>query len=119
MVGNKAQTRLTDLDDDLRRAVFTAVYQSRKQRHRRIIAMLLLIVKHLLRGLLILWPVYVVFITVLLLSDMHQYLWYFLTLLPGLFIWLMIYIKGARLEYNQSVNGLILENGFIKQLFLN
>jgi hypothetical protein len=118
-MGRNSQTRLADIDDELRRAVFMAVYQSRKQRLRRFVAMLLLVAKHLLRGFIILWPVYVVFLALLLLSDMQQYLWYFLTLLPGLFIWLMIYIKGARLEYNQSVNGLILGNDFIKQLFLN
>ena len=118
MAGIISQIRLVDIDDEFRRAVFLAVYQSREQRMRRFIAMLVLLVKHLLRGLIIIWPIYVVMLAALVFPELRHYLWYFLTLLPGLFIWLMIYLKGARLEYKKYVNGFILENGFIKQLFL-
>lgn len=112
------QRRLADIEDEFRRAVFLAVYRSRQQRLRRLIAMLILVIKHFLRGLLILWPVYVVMLAGLVIPHWRQYLWYFLTLMPGLILWLMIYLRGARLEYKNHVNGYILKNGFIKQLFL-
>lgn len=118
MANQNSQERLDDIEDEFRRAVFLAVYQSRQQRMRRVTAMLVLLLKYLLRGLIILWPIYVVFLAVLVFPNVRQYLWYFLVLLPGLFIWIIIYLKGARLEYKSYVTGFILENGFIKQLFL-
>ncbi len=108
--------RLSDIDDEFQRGVFLAVYQSRRQRHRRLLAALVLLTKHMARGLLIIWPAYLVLLAGLLFPQVREYLWYFLALAPGLLVWLLIYLRGARLEYRQSVHGFILDKGFIKQL---
>ncbi|NOZ37910.1 MAG: hypothetical protein GXP11_07575 [Gammaproteobacteria bacterium] len=34
-------------------------------------------------------------------------------LMPGLLVWLLIYVKGARDDYYQCVRGQLLEKGFI------
>ena len=52
-----AQLRqLTDIDNDLERAVFMARYQSVQQRLLRIAAVLIIVARHGLRGLLYVWP---------------------------------------------------------------
>ena len=52
-----AQLRqLTDIDNDLERAVFMARYQSVQQRMLRIAAVLIIVARHGLRGLLYVWP---------------------------------------------------------------
>jgi hypothetical protein len=52
-----AQLRqLTDIDNDLERAVFMARYQSVQQRLLRTAAVLIIVARHGLRGLLYVWP---------------------------------------------------------------
>lgn len=52
-----AQLRqLTDIDNDLERAVFLARYNSGQQRLIRFAGVLLIVAKHGLRGLLYVWP---------------------------------------------------------------
>ena len=52
-----AQLRqLTDIDNDLERAVFLAHYRSARQRLLRIAAVLIIVARHGLRGLLYVWP---------------------------------------------------------------
>ncbi|VAX12207.1 hypothetical protein MNBD_GAMMA24-2397 [hydrothermal vent metagenome] len=109
--------RLSEIDNELERAVFLAVYDSRVQQKRRLLARWLLIFKHILRGLFYLWPIYLVFIILLVLPVSGSRLVFLFVLMPGLLLWLLIYIKGARDDYYQYVRGQILEKGFIMKIF--
>ncbi len=55
---------LTDIDNDLERAVFLARYGAPRQRALRLAGVLLLVARHGLRGLLYVWP-----LTLLLFVD--------------------------------------------------
>jgi hypothetical protein len=110
---------LNDIDDELGRAVFMALYQSRRQRLRRRVAMLLLVVKHLGRGLVMIWPVYLVGLALLLLPGVNDTLWYLLALTPGVIGWLLIYLRGVRRDYKQHVAGRLLEAGDYRKLLLH
>jgi hypothetical protein len=57
MDGSAAQGRqLTEIDNDLERAVFLAHYRSARQRLLRVAATLIIVARHGLRGLLYVWP---------------------------------------------------------------
>ncbi len=107
--------RLSEIDDELERAVFLSVYGSRLQRQRRLLARLLLIVKHTLRGLFYIWPVYLVLAALVFLPLPGNRLVLLFILTPGLLIWLFIYIKGAQVDYEQHVHEQILEKDFIRK----
>jgi hypothetical protein len=102
------QRRLDEIDNEFERAVFMAVYRSRRQRMLRMSAVLLITAKHGLRGLLYVWPlVLLVFIS-----------------LPGYWNWLRLgllvlavgawfrYIYGAvRDDYRRFVANCIIRAG--------
>lgn len=108
--------RLSEIDSELERAVFLSVYNSSKQRQRRFLAHLLLMLKHILRGLFYIWPVYLILAVLLFLPVSANRLIFLFVLMPGLLVWFFIYIKGARADYNLHVHEQILEKGFIKKL---
>ena len=111
--------RLSDIENDLERAVFLSVYRSRKQWQRRFLAGLLLSLKHLLRGLLYIWPVYLILAALFFLPLSADRLILLFVLMPGLLLWFLIYLKGARADYYQHVHEQILDRGFIRKLFGN
>ncbi len=110
---------LDEIDDDLARAVFRAVYDSPVQRRRRRIAVALLVVKHLGRGLVMIWPVYVVLLALWLVPGVRERWWYVLALAPGVIGWLLIYLRGVRRDYAQRVRGRLLEREDYRKLLLN
>ena len=101
---------------ELERQVFLVMYNSRTQRLRRKLAMLVLLLKYLVRGMLLIWPAYIVIAAVLLLPQTRQYFSYLALLMPGLLVWLLIYLRGARTEYRQRIEGRLLDKRFISEL---
>ena len=103
--------RLTDIRNDFERGVFLSVYNSRVQRMRRVIALLILGLKHGLRGTLFSWPLYL-----LPLAAWSFKLTYLplilLLLLPGVYISGGILVRGVREDYADHVEGFILRPGY-------
>lgn len=99
----------------LESAVFHSVYRSREQRHRRRLAALLLMLKHTLRGLLFIWPLYLmVYAGFHVGTPVNVFLW---TLgVPGIVISTSILIRGLREEYSNRVCGFIIKLGDIIRL---
>lgn len=94
--------------DELTRAVFEAAYHSRKQRNRRLLFGALLVVKHILRGLLFSWPLYLLSLAGLALPG--QYAWAFLLLLiPAVWVSGTILRKGLREDYEAHARGKLLD----------
>ena len=96
--------------DEFTRAVFDAAYHSRPQRNLRWLLGALLAVKHILRGLLFSWPLYLLSLAGLVLPG--QYAWAFLLLLiPA--VWVSGYIlkKGLHEDYAAHVRGKLLVSG--------
>ena len=105
---------LRDNASELERSVFHAVYNSKKQRINRIIAMLALLVKYASCGLILVWPVYVLLLLLLLSPVSSEYIWYTVVLIPGMIFWMSIYLKSARREYFRLVKNHILIKGFVR-----
>ena len=110
---------LEEIDDDLARAVFRAVYDSPVQKRRRRLAVAVLVVKHLGRGLVMIWPAYVVLLALALVPGVAERWWYLAALMPGVLGWLLIYLRGVRRDYAQQIRGRLLERGDCRKLLLN
>ncbi|MGB7934894.1 MAG: hypothetical protein WCH04_22275 [Gammaproteobacteria bacterium] len=112
-----AAKRLADIRNDFERGVFLAVYNSPRQRLHRVIARVLLGLKHGLRGLLFSWPLYLLPLAATLLKATYLPL-IVLLLLPGLALSGMILLRGVREDYLHFVNGCILQPGYpVRLLF--
>ena len=103
--------RLTDIRNDLERGVFLSVYNSRAQRIRRAIALVILSLKHALRGTLFSWPLYLLPLAAwsFKLTFLPLIL---LLLLPGVYVSGGILVRGVREDYADHVEGFILRPGY-------
>jgi hypothetical protein len=106
---------LSDIRGDFERGVFMALYASRQQRRRRIVAYLLLGLKHGLRGILFSWPLYLLPLAAWLLQLRYLPL-IVLLLLPGVVISAVILSRGVREDYANLVDGYILESGYARRM---
>ncbi len=103
--------RLTDIRNDFERGVFLSVYNSRGQRMRRAIALVILGLKHGLRGTLFSWPLYLLPLAAW--SFMLTFLpLILLLLLPGVYVSGGILLRGVREDYADHVEGFILRPGY-------
>lgn len=100
----------------LEKAVFLAVYRSRRQRFNRVVAMAALIIKYISCGLILIWPIYLLLLLLLLSPVSSEYIWYTVFFIPGAVFWLRIYLRSAFKEYRSLVKGHILNKGFVREL---
>ena len=106
-----ASKHLSDIRSDFERGVFLNLYNSRPQRLRRMVARIILAVKHGLRGTLFSWPLYLLPLAAWSLKATYLPL-ILLLLLPGLYISGVILVRGVREDYNHHVEGYLLQPGF-------
>jgi hypothetical protein len=103
--------RLSDIRNDFERGVFLSVYNSRTQRLRRHIALVVLGLKHGLRGTLFSWPLYLLPLAAWSLKASYLPL-ILLLLVPGVYVSWVILVRGVREDYSNHVDGLILRPGY-------
>jgi hypothetical protein len=103
--------RLADIRNDFERGVFLSVYNSRPQRLRRQLARVILALKHVLRGTLFSWPLYLLPLAAWSLQASYLPL-ILLLLLPGVTISGVILVRGVREDYAAHVEGFILRPGY-------
>ena len=118
MVTGISAKKLSDIDSDLERGVFSVNYKSGKQRRRRMTAKLLLTLKHSLRGVLFSWPLYLLPFSALALTGVYTYL-FIVFLLPGVMISYTILSRGVREDYAKYVTERLLSKGYVLTLLLN
>jgi hypothetical protein len=107
--------RLEDLHSEFERGIFLASYDSPLQRRRRFAAVLLLGLKHGLRGLLFSWPAYVLGLAAFYSEAVHAAA-YLLLLVPALGLSVVILMRGVRDDYGGRVHGLLLDERFARGL---
>lgn len=93
--------------DPLREAVFAAVYRSPEQRRRRVLAGVVLGLKHALRGVAFSWPLYLPAAAPLAIPEAAAW-WSLPLLIPGIGLSLHILRKGVREDYANRVRGVLL-----------
>ena len=104
-----------DLGDSLRRQVFLSVYGSAEQRRRRRVATALLIAKHVLRGMLFSWPLYLLLAAAFFL-PLLQALLLLAFVIPAIGVSFYILGKGVREDYQARVAGKVHEKGYLRRV---
>lgn len=116
--GNMQSKRLDDIKNDFERGVFLVVYNSRKQRWNRFFAAVMLSLKHVLRGLLFSWPLYMLALAAYTLPGIASWM-FVLLLLPAVYVSWTILSRGVKEDYHNLVDGYILRAGFPGRLFFH
>jgi hypothetical protein len=93
---------------DLKNAVFHSVYFSREQRRFRLAAIVLLSLRHAVRGIIFSWPLYFIAL-VPFLMPIDAGWWIVLFVFPALLVSMVILVKGVKDDYAGSVSGQILK----------
>ncbi|OGI37827.1 MAG: hypothetical protein A2140_09825 [Candidatus Muproteobacteria bacterium RBG_16_62_13] len=105
-------------DHPLAKAVFSSVYRSRGQRGWRLMACILLIAKHTLRGLVFSWPLYLM--TAIGFYTEPPLNWLLWTLgVPGIAISIHILSRGIREGYRTRVADRLLNRANLFQFLRN
>ena len=107
--------RLPAKPTELEVGIFMAAYDSVRQRRRRVLAMVLLGVKHTLRGLLFSWPAYVLGLAAFYSAQVYA-LVSMLLLVPAVVLSGVILVRGVRDDYRDRVKGVLLNTGFARGL---
>ncbi len=110
--------RLSDIKNDFERGVFLAVYNSDKQRYHRNVAALMLAVKHVVRGFLFSWPLYLLALAAYSLPDASVWL-VLLLLLPAMYVSWVILSRGIKEDYKSLIDGYLLRSGYIGRLIFH
>ena len=102
--------------DEFTQAVFEAAYASRAQRNLRRLFGFLLVSKHILRGLIFSWPLYLLSAASFALPG--NFGWVFaLLLIPGVAVSGYILNKGLREDYAAFVKGRLLKSVDLRRAF--
>jgi hypothetical protein len=110
--------RLSDIKNDFERGVFVVVYNSPKQRYHRGVAAMMLVIKHVLRGLLFSWPLYLLALAAYSIPDASVWL-VLLLLLPAMYVsWVILY-RGIREDYENLVDGYLLRSGYLGRMIFH
>lgn len=107
--------RLPACPTELEQGIFAAAYDSPLQRRRRAVAIVLLGLKHTLRGLLFSWPAYVLGLAAFFSGQVHA-LAYLLLLIPALAVSSVILVRGVREDCRSRVRGVLLAAKFVRGL---
>lgn len=110
--------RLCEIKNDFERGVFTALYNSQKQQRYRMIAGAVLGAKHVLRGLLFSWPLYLLALAVYLIPGLSVLI-SVLLLLPALYVSWTILSRGIKDDYNELVAGHLLRSGYLRSVLFH
>ena len=110
--------RLSDIKNDFERGVFEAVYNSRKQRWHRSFALLTLIIKHVVRGLLFSWPLYLLALAAYSIPG-ASILLVLILLLPAMYVSWVILNRGVREDYENIVQGYLLRSGYLGRIIFH
>lgn len=107
--------RLPAKPTELELGIFMAAYDSPLQRRRRVLALLLLSMKHSLRGLFFSWPAYVLGLAAFYSTQIYAWI-SVLLLVPAVWLSGAILVRGVRDDYRDHVKGVLLNMGFARGL---
>lgn len=115
---NTKSKRLSEIKNEFERGVFLAVYESRKQKFNRVFAVIALIIKHVLRGILFSWPLYILAFAVFSFPNVHL-IFFIILLIPGIYVSWVILSRGVKEDYESLIYGYILRSGYIGRLIFH
>lgn len=118
MSAQYSSKRLSEIKNDFERGIFLVLYNSPKQRYHRGVAASTLAIKHVLRGLLFSWPLYLLALAAYSIPDGSVWL-VLLMLLPAMWVSWTILNRGIREDYRSMVDGHLLRSGYIGRMLFH
>ncbi len=109
---------LSEIKNDFERGVFLVMYNSRKQRLNRAVASSVLVMKHVLRGLLFSWPLYLLAMAAYSIPDGSVWV-VLLLLIPAMYISWGILSRGIKEDYETLVYGYLLRSGYLGRMIFH
>lgn len=109
---------LSEIKNDFERGVFLVMYNSRKQRFNRVVASSVLAMKHVLRGLLFSWPLYLLAMAAYSIPDGSVWV-VLLLLIPAMYISWGILSRGIKEDYGKLVYGYLLRSGYLGRMIFH
>jgi hypothetical protein len=110
--------RLSDIKNDFERGIFMVLYNSPKQRYHRSVAAMMLVLKHVLRGLLFSWPLYLLALAAYSIPDGSVWLVLFM-LVPAMIVSWTILNRGIKEDYKNIVDGYLIRSGYIGRMLFH
>ena len=110
--------RLEDIRNEFERGVFLVVYGSRKQKNYRLLAVVMLSLKHVMRGLLFSCPLYLLALAAYSIPGASSWL-FLLLLLPAVYVSWVILSRGIKEDYHHLVEGYLLRPGFLRRMIFH
>jgi hypothetical protein len=110
--------RLSEIKSEFERGVFLVLYNSRKQRYHRSVAAIMLTLKHVLRGLLFSWPLYLLALAAYSIPDGSVWL-VLLMLVPAMYVSWSILSRGVKEDYKNIIDGYLLRSGYIGRMLFH
>ena len=110
--------RLNEIKNEFERGVFLVVYDSPKQKLHRLVATVVLVIKHALRGILFSWPLYMLTLAAISVPGASKLL-FILLLIPGLYVSWVILSRGVKEDYEDLVDGYILNSGYLGRILFH
>lgn len=110
--------RLLEIKNDFERGVFQVVYESRKQRWNRGFALSILILKHVLRGMLFSWPLYLLALAAYSIPG-SSILLVLILLLPAMYVSWVILSRGVKEDYENIIQGYLLRSGYLGRIIFH
>lgn len=114
----RTHRRLGDIKNDFERGVFLAVYNSRRQRYHRLAAATMLALKHVVRGVLFSWPLYMLALAAYAVPGSFI-LVFILLLVPAVYVSWLILSRGVKEDYEKLVDGYILRSGYLGRMLFH
>ena len=106
--------RIDSVENELERAVCERLYLSGRQRRQRWGLMLLLGLKHTLRGVLFSWPLYLLALALLLAPDGG--VWLAFLLAPAVSLSFLILRRGVAEDYRRFLHRVLLKPGAARHI---
>ena len=113
-----SRKHLSDIKNEFERGVFFVLYNSPKQRYNRVLAIAVLAIKHVLRGLLFSWPLYLLVLAAYSLPDTSVYL-VLVLLLPAMYVSWKILSRGLKEDYEHLIDGYLLRSGYLGRMIFH
>jgi len=115
---NRKSKRLSEIKNEFERGVFAVLYHSRKQRFSRLMAITMLVIKHVLRGVLFSWPLYMLAYAVFVIPEVPL-VFSSVFIIPGIYISWVILSRGVTEDYKKLVDGYILQSGYLGRILFH
>jgi hypothetical protein len=110
--------KFSEIKNDFEKGIFLTLYNSPKQRYHRSVALVVLVLKHVMRGLLFSWPLYLLAFAAWSVPGASSWL-VLILLLPAMYVSWTILDRGIREDYKNIISGYLLRTGYLGRMIFH